>query len=113
MEDNTRGFEIFHDDTKNILILQVYGFWDVEFGKRFEKEVRKKINEMHTNRKDWHLLMDFTKSPPQLQEIQSIFRTVMRFAGKKGMKKRALLVNGSIIELYSVLETLELMIHFS
>ena len=97
MRTHKKGYEISFDKTRNFLKLRVSGFWDVELGKKFEREFQEKIKEVHASGNGWHLLVDLTRSPPQSPEIQDIVGRAMLSAKQAGMKKKAILANWSII----------------
>lgn len=92
----TAGFDISYDGSINIVTLRFRGFWDVKLGEKFEREFQKKIKDICISGRGWHLLLDLTRYPPQLQEIQDIMGKAMQFAKQAGMQKKAVLVNGLI-----------------
>jgi len=108
------GFDISYDDSINIVTLRLSGFWDMELGEKFEREFQEKVREVHANGKEWHLLLNLTRCPPQLQEVQNIVSRAMIFAKEAGMQKKAILVDGSIapFQVDKLIQDPELQINF-
>jgi hypothetical protein len=85
------AFEIFYDETSNIVTLRLSGDWDREVGEIFEREFQATLKEVHINRKHWHLLLDLTGCIPQSQAMQDIVSRALLSAKIEGMKGKAVL----------------------
>ena len=115
MTNRNQGFTISHNPMNNLCLVRVWGRWEIEVGTQFERAFRTKIQqEVGLNGTGWRLLLDFTHCPPQSQDIQNLFNTLLVFAKQQGMKKKAILANGAGIPLQTdqLSQDPELKIHF-
>jgi len=97
MAKSKRGFEISLDHARNIVKVRIWGFWDVELARKFEKEFKEKVTAVKTSGKDWYILMDLIASLTQSQEVQKIISKGLTFLKDQRPKKRAILADKSII----------------
>ncbi len=94
----SKGFEISFDDSfLPILKTRLWGLWDEEFAKRYERMLLKKIEEIGGNGKEWYVLADFTAFYPQSQEVQYITCEYLTVATQQGLKGTIYL--GKMVEL--------------
>jgi serine/threonine-protein kinase len=100
MTEKYKGFRISLDATINVLKIRLWGYWDVELGKEYLRELKAQLNKVSKNeRKDWYLLMDLTEYRPQSKEILHMIGEGLALLKEGKIEKRAILVLGSIIQL--------------
>jgi len=99
MAKKEEGFKISLDDARAILKVQVWGLWGMNLAEQYRKKFEEQNEKIKTSEKEWHLLIDVTEYPPQLPEIQSIINDGLVLLEDHKIKKRAILVNGTITQL--------------
>ena len=96
MLSSKKGYKVSLDKARNILKVQAWGIWDVEdteFAENFQRELKEKVKEVNTNRKEWYVCGDLTEFHPQSKEVCRIMGDGIVFAVKHGMKKAVHLEN--------------------
>ena len=84
---NNKGFEISLDSARHILKARIWGEWDTEFAKKYERAFREKVEEIHADGKEWYALEDFSGLSLCSDDVQSILRQQILRAKQEGMKK--------------------------
>jgi len=86
MTEVGKGFEISLNNTRNILRIRAWGFWDTEFAKTYENTIKERVKEIG-NGKIWYALADFRDFFPRSEMVQRIVNRQIAIAEKRGMKK--------------------------
>ncbi len=85
--ENGKGFEIALNTARHILRVRAWGFWDVEFVRKFDRAFTEKAEELQVSAKEWFALVDLTAFRPHSEEVQRMLREQLATAKKFGMKK--------------------------
>ncbi len=93
---NGKGFEISLDRTRHIVKARIWGVWDTEFAKKYERAFMEQVEEIRASGKEWYAFEDFRGLSSCADEVQRILRQQIVQAKKEGMKKLAYLGKSSV-----------------
>lgn len=65
-------FEISLEPSTKILTIKLWGLWDLEEAETFKIALDEEVNISENRDKEWHVLMDLTAYPPQVEEVHHI-----------------------------------------
>jgi len=99
MAGKEKGYELIFDETRRVLQIRLWGLWDAELAKNFVGEFEKTVQEIGATGKQWYILADITRFPPQFSEIQQFLTKAMGMTKTYGMKKAARIVDNTITKL--------------
>ncbi len=99
MEENANGFEILHDEARNIVILRIWRLLDAQTGEQCKTAFYEHINRLSACTLRWDLLLDLSACPSQSQDIQNMLGRMLNAARRQGMDRHAVLVKRSLAAL--------------
>jgi hypothetical protein len=105
-----KGFEISFDPAQWILRARLWGFWDEEFGKQYDRAFTEKVAEFCSQGKEWYALLDLSEFHLCSLDVQDILLQNLRDATEQGMRKVAYLgsISAAQIHLHALLLILDL-----
>jgi hypothetical protein len=106
----SKGFEISFDPTRWVLRAKLWGFWDKEFGEKYDKAFTEKLAELCSQGKEWCALLDLAEFHLCSLDVQDILLQHLRDATAHGMRKVAYLgsISAAQIHLHALLLILDL-----
>lgn len=72
-------FDISFDFRTKVLTINLWGLWDAKEAETFKEALWKEVKTLGKKEEEWHILMDLTAYPSQLEEVQHIINEGVSF----------------------------------
>lgn len=92
------GFEITFHDTKHIVGVRTWGYWDGDLIKTYGNALGEKLDDIRETGEEWWILVDVTALHPQTEDVERMLCEQIHTASQRGIKKIACLGTGAAFQ---------------